>query len=421
MPTFSLFFLVLISHAAITFSRHPLQRISEATKWSSTRRQLGNDACRTGNPIDDCWRCDPDWETNRKVLADCAIGFGRNAVGGRDGNLYVVTNSENDDPVNPIPGTLRYGVIQEEPLWIIFDQDMVINLKEELIMNSHKTIDGRGHNIQIADGPCITIQNVSNIIIHNIYIHGCVPGGNAIVRDSTKHSGLRGNSDGDGISIFAARDVWIDHCTLAACHDGLIDAVFGSTSITISNNYMFNHNEVMLMGHSDDFLDDKNMQVTIAFNFFGENLVQRMPRCRHGYFHIVNNIYTGWEKYAIGGSANPTINSQGNVFMALDNSDTKEASCVQLGNCSTYPFVPKSSLHIQVTWHESLTGFEEWKSWNWRSDGDMMLNGAFFTPSGQKSPASYIKASSMVARPSSYLTNMSPQAGALNCQKGYQC
>jgi pectate lyase len=212
------------------------------------------------------------------VLADCAIGFGRNAVGGRDGNLYVVTNSDNDDPINPIPGTLRYGVIQEEPLWIIFDQDMVINLKEELIMNSHKTIDGRGHNIQIADGPCITIQNVSNIIIHNIYIHGCVPGGNAIVRDSTKHYGLRGNSDGDGISIFAARDVWIDHCTLANCHDGLIDAVFGSTSITISNNYMFNHNEVMLMGHSDDFLDDKNMQVTIAFNFFGENLVQRMPR-----------------------------------------------------------------------------------------------------------------------------------------------
>ncbi|PNT58700.1 hypothetical protein POPTR_001G367800v4 [Populus trichocarpa] len=312
MPAFfSLFLLVMILHATIAFSRHPPVRISEATKWSSTRRQLGKNTCRTGNPIDDCWRCDPDWETNRKVLADCAFGFGRNAVGGRDGNLYVVTDSDNDDPVNPIPGTLRYGVIQEEPLWIIFDKDMVINLKEELFMNSHKTIDGRGQNIQIADGPCVTIRNVSNIIIHNIYIHGCVPGGNVVVRDSTNHHGLRGKSDGDGISIFAARDVWIDHCTLANCRDGLIDAVFGSTSITISNNYMFNHNEVMLMGHSDDFIDDKNMLVTIAFNFFGENLVQRMPRCRHGYFHIVNNIYTGWEKYAIGGSASPTINSKG--------------------------------------------------------------------------------------------------------------
>lgn len=41
---------------------------------------------------------------------------------------------------------------------------------------------------------------------------------------------------------------------------------------------MLHRNEVMLMGHNDDFLDDKNMQVTIAFNFFGEGLVQRMPR-----------------------------------------------------------------------------------------------------------------------------------------------
>lgn len=30
--------------------------------------------------------------------------------------------------------------------------------------------------------------------------------------------------------------------------------------------------------------------------------------------------------YAIGGSANPTINSQGNVFIASDNRFTKEAS-----------------------------------------------------------------------------------------------
>ena len=56
------------------------------------------------------------------------------------------------------------------------------------------------------------------------------------------------------------------------------------------------------------------------------NVSTKCYRCRHGYFHIVNNIYTGWEKYAIGGSADPTINSQGNVFMALDSSDTKEAS-----------------------------------------------------------------------------------------------
>ncbi|GAB4858168.1 hypothetical protein Ancab_009565 [Ancistrocladus abbreviatus] len=68
----------------------------------------------------------------------------------------------------------------------------------------------------------------------------------------------------------------------------------------------------MLLGRSDSFTEDKNMQVTIAFNHFGEGLVQRMPRCGLGHFHAVNNDYSHWEMYAIGGSASPTNNSQGN-------------------------------------------------------------------------------------------------------------
>lgn len=239
----------------------------------NSRRQLEADnmtaPCFTSNHIDACWRCDPQWETNRKMLADCAVGFGRNAIGGRDGELYVVTDSTDDDPANPALGTLRYAVIQVEPLWIIFDHDMVINLQDELVVNSYKTIDGRGYRIQISDGPCITIHNASNVIVHNIHIKNCLPTENFLDGSST---------DGDGISIFASRDVWIDHCTLSSCYDGLIDAVYGSTAITISNNIMEHHNEAMLLGHSDEFFADKGMQVTIAFNYFGEGLVQRMPR-----------------------------------------------------------------------------------------------------------------------------------------------
>lgn len=85
-------------------------------------------------------------------------------------------------------------------------------------------------------------------------------------------------SDGDGVSIFGASHVWVDHCSLSNCNDGLIDAIHGSTSITISNNYMTHHDKVMLLGHSDALLSDKAMQVTIAFNHFGEGLIQRMPR-----------------------------------------------------------------------------------------------------------------------------------------------
>ena len=80
----------------------------------------------------------------------------------------------------------------------------------------------------------------------------------------------------------------------------------------------------MLLGHADSYVRDKVMQVTIAYNHFGEGLMQRMPRCRHGHFHVVNNDYTHWEMYAIGGSADPTINSQGNRYLAPANPFAKE-------------------------------------------------------------------------------------------------
>ncbi|XP_073148238.1 probable pectate lyase 5 [Henckelia pumila] len=386
---------LIASSAAVQDPELVVQEVHRSL--NASRRKLGFLSCNTGNPIDDCWRCDPNWEQNRQKLADCCIGFGKNAIGGRDGKIYVVTDPSDDDAVNPKPGTLRYAVIQEEPLWIIFARDMVIKLKEELIMNSFKTIDGRGASVHIANGPCITIQYVTNIIIHGINIHDCKQGGNANVRSSTTHYGWRTISDGDGVSIFGGSHVWVDHCSLSNCNDGLIDAIHGSTAITISNNYLTHHDKVMLMGHSDSYTQDKDMQVTIAFNHFGEGLVQRMPRCRHGYFHVVNNDYTHWEMYAIGGSAAPTINSQGNRFLA-----------------------PNDRFNKEVTKHEDAPE-SEWKNWNWRTEGDLMLNGAFFTTSGAGASSSYAKASSLGARPSSLISSITAGSGALSCKKGSRC
>lgn len=80
----------------------------------------------------------------------------------------------------------------------------------------------------------------------------------------------------------------------------------------------------MLFGASDGFSGDQIMQITLAFNHFGKGLVQRMPRCRWGFFHVVNNDYTHWLMYAIGGSSHPTIVSQGNRFVAPPNPNAKE-------------------------------------------------------------------------------------------------
>ncbi|CAM8912128.1 unnamed protein product [Rhodiola kirilowii] len=356
---------------------------------STERRNLGYFSCVTGNPIDDCWRCNSHWQNDRKRLADCAIGFGRNAIGGSDGKYYVVSDPSDNDPVNPRPGTLRHAVIQDEPLWVVFKRDMVIQLKQELIMNSFKTIDGRGANVHIANGGCITIQFVTNIIIHGLHIHDCKRTGNAMVRSSPTHYGWRTIADGDGISIFGSSHIWIDHNSLSSCTDGLIDAIMGSTAITISNNYFTHHNEVILLGHSDTYKRDKVMQVTIAYNHFGEGLIQRMPRCRHGYFHVVNNDYTHWEMYAIGGSANPTINSQGNRFAAPENIHAKEVT-------------------------KRIVTNNQWKHWNWRSEGDLLVNGAYFTPSGVGAGAGYARASSLSAKSSSMIDSITSSAGAMS-------
>lgn len=209
-----------------------------------TGRKLGESSCTATNPIDRCWRCDKNWAKNRKRLAKCARGFGRGTTGGKEGKYYVVTDSSDDDMLDPKPGTLRYGVIQEKPLWIIFAKSMTIKLRQELMINSHKTIDGRGANVHIANGAGLTIQFVKNVIIHNIKIHDIVPAPGGMIRDSILHFGLRTMSDGDGISIFGSNHIWIDHVSMYKCTDGLIDAIMASTAITISNCKFNHHNDV---------------------------------------------------------------------------------------------------------------------------------------------------------------------------------
>ncbi|CAL0320390.1 unnamed protein product [Lupinus luteus] len=201
MLQFLLLVITLGSSSSVQDPEYVVQEVEKRTNES--RRNLALYSCGTGNPIDDCWRCDPNWESNRKNLADCAIGFGKHTIGGKNGKIYVVTDPR-DNSKNPKFGTLRYGVIQQEPLWIIFKHDMLIKLKMDLVMNSHKTIDGRGVNVHIAEGPCIKVQYKTNIIIHGIHIHDCKRGGSGYVRDSPKHVSMRGKSDGDGVTIFDA-------------------------------------------------------------------------------------------------------------------------------------------------------------------------------------------------------------------------
>ncbi|XP_010550068.1 PREDICTED: probable pectate lyase 19 [Tarenaya hassleriana] len=363
-------------------------------KWSKLKGP-----CSASNPIDKCWRCMPDWARRRQKLADCVRGFGYKTTGGKLGRIYVVTSNLDNDLINPRPGTLRHAVIQKEPLWIIFKNDMNIRLQQELMINSHKTIDARGANVHIAYGAGITMQFVTNIIIHGLHIHHIVSSNGGMIRDSVDHYGFRTRADGDGLSIFGASNIWIDHVSMSRCQDGLIDAIDGSTGITISNSHFTHHNDVMLLGAHNVIDKDKRMQVTVAYNHFGKGLVQRMPRVRWGFVHVVNNDYTHWELYAIGGSQSPTILSHGNRFIAP-------------------PHIPQ---YKEVT-KRDYAPEAEWKNWNWRSERDIFMNGAFFRQSGNPNfRCTHTRQQMIKPKHGLAVSMLTKYAGALDCKVGRPC
>ncbi|CAM0912698.1 unnamed protein product [Alopecurus aequalis] len=378
------------------FNENVLNSSSTARRSLRMGRYAKRVACTATNPIDRCWRCRENWAKHRKRLATCAMGFGHKATGGLAGKVYVVTDPSDDFLVVPRRGTLRYGVVQDRPLWIVFARDMVIRLTNELIVAGDKTIDGRGAQVHVT-GAQINIQAVRNVIIHGLHIHDSLPRSGGMIRDSKRHFGFRGGSDGDGVSVIASSDVWIDHVSMWNCSDGLIDVIDGSTAVTISNSHFTRHDHVLLFGASDASPKDAAMQVTLAYNHFGKGLVQRMPRCRYGFFHVVNNDYTHWRMYAIGGSRNPTIISQGNRFRASDVGATKE-----------------------VTKRE-YAPYGEYKNWVWKSRDDVFLNGAFFVESGGKNERRYGKLDVINGRSGHYVGRMTRFAGALDCRVGKRC
>lgn len=55
----------------------------------------------------------------------------------------------------------------------------------------------------------------------------------------------------------------------------------------------------------------------------------------------------------------------------------------------------------------------EWAGWNWRTDGDMLVNGAFFVPSGEGLSTQYAKASSVEPRSAELIDLLTMNAGVI--------
>ncbi|XP_021720623.1 probable pectate lyase 4 isoform X2 [Chenopodium quinoa] len=352
----------------------------------------------TFNAIDVCWRRNPNWVNSREDIAKCSAGFAGKMINniGKDVNKYVVTDPS-DNAMSPKAGTLRYGMTMVPgKVWISFQKDMEIKLERTLVVGSYTTIDGRGAIVHITNG-CLLLYKVTNVIIHGLRIHHCRSQPASSVMGPGAKLLPMSKMDGDAIRMLGSTKVWIDHNTLYRSEDGLIDVTLGSTNITISNNWFRDHNKVMLLGHDDDFKDDKNMKVTVVYNRFGPNCHQRMPRVRHGYAHVANNLYLGWEVYAIGGSMSPSIKSESNLFVA-PNSGSKQ---------------------VLMNMNDKNAGKG---IWNFKSVGDVLENGASFneTGSGFVKP-NYNNEERFPVESGRIVRQLTRSAGALRCQGGSIC
>lgn len=110
---------------------------------------------------------------------------------------------------------------------------------------------------------------------------------------------------------------------------------------------------------------------------------------------MVNNDYTRWEMYAIGGSQHPTILSQGNRFVAPDNAFAKEVT------------------------KRDYAAESVWKNWVWKSEGDVMQNGAFFKQSGD--PKHKFPSDMIAPKPGKYVSSLTRFAGPLKCVENKPC
>lgn len=59
------------------------------------------------------------------------------------------------------------------------------------------------------------------------------------------------------------------------------------------------------------------------------------------------------------------------------------------------------------------TDEKEWNGWNWRTEGDIMVNGAFFVPSGEGLEEQYAKASSVDPKSAGLIDQLTMNAGVL--------
>lgn len=182
------------------------------------------------------------------------------------------------------------------------------------VSGSNKTIIGLKPGTKL--NAVLYIKKVSNIIVRNIVIQG---------------HGSNQDQAWDNLNIENAQNVWIDHCEFWDGQDGNADVVKGSDNVTFTwckfgYKIRSSHNLSNLIASSDNETESQGkLDVTFMFNWW-VSASQRMPRCRFGNIHVVNNLYTseasvtaGTDQIGVSAGVQCHVRTEKNVFIGINN------------------------------------------------------------------------------------------------------
>ena len=258
--------------------------------------------------------------TFAEAAADQCMPIGWATRSGRTSTAFEVTGGGNlrADTVRTF-ADLKNLAADKNPHVIYIDGDLGSGWNGKTgdrvdVSGSNKTIIGLKPGTKL--NAVLYIKNVSNIIVRNIVIQG---------------HGSNQDQAWDNLNIENSKNVWIDHCEFWDGQDGNADVVKGADNVTFTwckfgYKIKSSHNLSNLIASSDnETVSQGKLNVTFMFNWW-VSASQRMPRCRFGNIHVVNNLYTndasvtaGTDQIGVSAGVQCHVRTEKNVFIGINN------------------------------------------------------------------------------------------------------
>jgi len=209
--------------------------------------------------------------TVTKLAFPEAEGFGQHATGGRTGKVYHVTTLADSGP-----GSFRDAVSQSNRI-VVFDVGGYIALKTAVSAKSNLTIAGQsapGGGIGFKGGE-ISFANSSNVILRYVRIR---PGSDTA------------STEDDALSLYRAKNVVVDHCSLEFAPWNDIDGVsddwqnYPVTDITFQDSLIADPTGQQFGAHTESVASQWSWYRNIFANSHNRNPLAKVDNV------FVNNV-----------------------------------------------------------------------------------------------------------------------------------